>query len=91
MIENKDTKAFAQLYDKYAAALYGHIYKQVNNKKMAEEILQQTFLKIWHNLPARVTLKNHLLIWMMNVARNITTERISSNGHYNTNHSLAVV
>lgn len=91
MIQNKNTKAFAHLYDKYAAALYGFICKQVDDKKMAEEILQQTFSKIWHSLTDRVTLKNHLLIWMMNVARNITTERKSSKGNYNTNLRLAAV
>lgn len=75
MIRDKNKMAFEKLYDKYAAAVYGSICKQVTDKKMCEEILQQTFLKVWHALTEGNIISNRLLLWMMNVARNIINEK----------------
>lgn len=75
MIKNKNKKAFEHLYDKYSPALYGSICKQIEDKSLAEEILQQTFLNVWDSLTNAFYQKNHLLLWMMNVAGSITRER----------------
>ena len=79
MIRNKNKKAFAFLYDKYAAALYGYICKQTNDKKTADEIFQQTFFNIWNGLSESSSLKNHLLVWMLGIAKNITHQKFFTN------------
>jgi RNA polymerase sigma-70 factor (ECF subfamily) len=89
MIQNKNKNAFALLYDKYAPALYGSIFKLVNDKQVAEQILQQTFLEMW-NLPTGQNVShNHLLLWMMNVARSITSKTKTISGDYNSTQRIA--
>jgi RNA polymerase sigma-70 factor (ECF subfamily) len=45
-----DQDAVAVLYDNYSAALLGVIFRIVDNKEAAEDILQEVFIKIWKNI-----------------------------------------
>ena len=58
------------LYDKYAPALYGIIHKIVGSDKLAEDILQDSFIKIWSHLTTYDKNKGRLFTWMLNIARN---------------------
>lgn len=50
MLQNKDQQAFSYLYDNYSAALNGIIYRLVENRELAEDILVYgAFVKIWNN------------------------------------------
>ena len=39
MLQNKDQQAFSYLYDNYSAALNGIIYRLVENRELADDIL----------------------------------------------------
>ncbi|HEX2616731.1 MAG TPA: sigma-70 family RNA polymerase sigma factor [Flavobacteriales bacterium] len=65
-----DQEAFAQLYDRYSAALYGVILKVVRDEKRAEETLQDAFLKIWRSIGSYDPAKGRPFTWMLNIARN---------------------
>jgi RNA polymerase sigma factor (sigma-70 family) len=65
-----DQEAFAQLYDRYSAALYGVILKVVKEEARAEEVLQDAFLKIWKNIGSYDPAKGRPFTWMLNIARN---------------------
>ena len=43
-LQNGDQQAFSYLYDNYAAALNGIIYRMVENRELAEDILQEAFV-----------------------------------------------
>jgi len=45
----KTEKSFSMLYDQYSGALYGVILRIVMNKEIAEDLLQEAFIKIWRN------------------------------------------
>ncbi len=40
-------KAFEKLFDKYHKNLYAYLFRLLNSKEDAEEIVQETFIKIW--------------------------------------------
>ncbi len=42
-----DTDAYTQLYDKYHPALYAYVLKFVKIPEVAEDILQEVFIKLW--------------------------------------------
>lgn len=42
-----DEKAFEQLFERHHKKLYGFLFKLLNSKQDAEEIVQDTFIKIW--------------------------------------------
>ncbi|SEM04366.1 RNA polymerase sigma-70 factor, ECF subfamily [bacterium A37T11] len=40
-------RAFNQLYQLYSPRIFGNILKLVHNRSLAEDILQEIFLKVW--------------------------------------------
>lgn len=64
-IEALDQQAFAALYDEYGAAVFSLAYRVLQNATLAEEVAQDTFLKVWQHVstwdPAKGKLKNWLL------------------------------
>lgn len=46
-LKSKDQRAFSQLYDLYAESILGVIYTILKDQQLAEEVLQDTFLKVW--------------------------------------------
>lgn len=73
-----DRGAFAELYDRYSAALYGVITKVVHEDVRAEEALQDTFLKIWRSAANYDPAKGRIFTWMLNIARNTALDVVRS-------------
>lgn len=80
-LQSKDQQAFSYLYDNYAAALNGIIYRMVDNRELAEDILQEAFVKIWNNFTTYDTGKGRLFTWMLNITRNLTIDTLRSKGY----------
>ena len=80
-LKNQDQQAFSYLYDNYAAALNGIIYRMVENTELAEDILQEAFVKIWNNFSSYDTAKGRLFTWMLNITRNLTIDTLRSKGY----------
>ncbi|HMJ46638.1 MAG TPA: sigma-70 family RNA polymerase sigma factor [Ferruginibacter sp.] len=81
LLQSRDQQAFSYLYDNYAAALNGIIYRMVENRELAEDILQEAFVKIWNNFPNYDTAKGRLFTWMLNITRNLTIDTLRSKGY----------
>lgn len=69
-LQAKNTAALSDLYDRYAAALYGIIYRMVRNSDIAEDLLQDVFIKIWTRIETYNPDKGRLFTWMVNITRN---------------------
>jgi RNA polymerase sigma factor (sigma-70 family) len=75
-LKEQDEKAFAYLYDNYSAALYGIIFKVVNNEDDANDVLQDVFVNIWKSIESyNVEKGGSLFTWMLNIARNKAIDR----------------
>lgn len=70
MLQARDERILAILYEKYSLALYGTIHRVLSDAKLAEEQLQETFLKIWNNADRYDPSKGRLYTWMVRIARN---------------------
>ena len=81
LLQSKDQGAFSYLYDNYAAALNGIIYRMVENRELAEDILQEAFIKIWNNFSNYDSSKGRLFTWMLNITRNLTIDTLRSKGY----------
>ncbi len=66
------------LYDNYSSALYGVIHRIVQNDEMAEDVLQETFLKLWSNFSQYDARKGRLFTWIVNIARNMAIDKVRS-------------
>ena len=81
LLRTQDQSAFSYLYDNYAAALNGIITRMVDDTQLAEDILQEAFLKIWNNFKQYDTSKGRLFTWMINITRNLTIDTLRSKGY----------
>jgi RNA polymerase sigma-70 factor (ECF subfamily) len=66
------------LYDHYAATLHGVIFRIVRDEEIAQEVLQDSFLKIWNKIDSYDSSKGRLFTWMLNVTRNLAIDRTRS-------------
>lgn len=69
------------LYDQYSPALYGVILRIVQSQPTAEDVLQETFVKIWKNADAYDASKGRLFTWMISIARNCAIDYTRSKGY----------
>jgi RNA polymerase sigma-70 factor, ECF subfamily len=81
LIQSNSERGFHLLYDKYSAALYGVIMKFVRRSDIADDLLQDTFVKIWKNIQQFDPAKGTLFTWMLNIARNLAIDYMRSSCH----------
>lgn len=74
----QDRSALEYLYDHYSAAIYGVIIRIVKSESVAEEVLQDVFMKIWNKFPSYDESKGRLFTWMVNLARNQAIDKTRS-------------
>ncbi|WP_299761684.1 sigma-70 family RNA polymerase sigma factor [uncultured Pontibacter sp.] len=74
----KDNLAVSLLYDMYSATLYGVILQIVKTEEIAEDVLQEAFLKIWKSFDRYDEEKGRLFTWMINISRNLAIDKIRS-------------
>ncbi|MCU0348953.1 MAG: sigma-70 family RNA polymerase sigma factor [Saprospiraceae bacterium] len=65
-----DKNALGEVYDRYSAALYGVVLRIVQSPEVAEEVVQDVFLKIFRNIGSFDENKGRFSTWVINVARN---------------------
>jgi RNA polymerase sigma-70 factor (ECF subfamily) len=80
-LKTKNREAFAKLYDKYSGALYGIIYKMVQNANIGEELLQDVFVKVWKNIDKYDSSKASLFTWMLQITRNTCIDHLRTKEH----------
>lgn len=84
-LRNREKIAMEALYDMYSASLFGVILRIVVEETLAEDILQETFVKIWNSFGSYSTEKGRLFTWMVNIARNLSIDKVRSKDFRNQN------
>ena len=74
----RDESAMTLFYEKYSAALYGVIFRIVKKEEIAEDVLQESLVKIWHSFYSYDASKGRLFTWVLNVSRNLAIDKIRS-------------
>jgi len=82
---NREKIAIEALYDMYSSSLYGVISRIITDTATAEDLLQETFVKIWNSFSAYSAEKGRLFTWMVNIARNLAIDKIRSKDFKNQN------
>lgn len=81
LLKIKDPQAFSYLYDNYSATLNGVIFRMTQDQELSEDILQETFVKIWNNFSYYDPSKGKLFTWMINLTRNLSIDTLRSKGY----------
>lgn len=77
-LKNKDMNALETLYNNYSKAVFSVIVKIVNSREIAEELIQDVFLKVWNNIATYDTSKGRLYTWLIGIARNLAIDTLRS-------------
>ncbi len=88
LLRRQDMNGVSLMYDKYSSALFGVILRVVNNREIAEEVLQDTFTKIWRNFDSYDSSKGRLFTWLINIARNSAIDATRRKGFGQQNHEI---
>ena len=77
-LENKKDLAFHMLVKKYQERLYWHIRKIVMNHEDADDVLQNTFVKVWRSID-NFREESSLYTWLYRIATNESLTFLNSN------------
>ena len=78
LLKEGDKRAISIIYENYSSALYGVILKITINQAIAEDALQETFIKIWKYSKKYDSSKAKLFTWMYRIARNTAIDKLRS-------------
>ncbi len=81
LLHEQRHEAVGLLYDNYSAALFGVILRVVRSRELAEQVLQDTFVKAWRFGQQYDRSKGRLFTWLLNIARNTAIDATRT-GHY---------
>ncbi|SHI73057.1 RNA polymerase sigma factor [Algibacter luteus] len=86
--KQKDEKAFETLYNMYSESMHGVIYNIVRDEAIAEEVMQDVFVKVWHKSATYSAEKGRFFTWILNIARNAAIDKTRSKSFKNTKQNL---
>ena len=75
-LQAKNEAALSYLYDNYSGALYGVLLKILKEPELCQDVLQESFVKIWKNIDRYNPSKGALYTWMLNIARNTAIDKV---------------
>lgn len=70
LLEEGDQRAIPLIYENYSSSLLGVINKITKNDELAQDALQESFVKIWRNSKKYDSDKAKLFTWLYRIARN---------------------
>lgn len=85
LLKVNDKAAFEYLYDHYAAGLYGIVRRIVKDDDKADDVMQDSFIKIWRKIAYYDTDRGTLFTWMLNITRHTAIDRIRADARFDSN------
>ena len=79
-LQKRDPQALAELYDRYGRLAYSLILRIVRDTGVAEDLVQETFLRVWNRVVAFDAEKGSIGPWLLAVARNRAIDYLRSAG-----------
>ena len=73
-----DEQAFADLYQRVAAAVFGLVSKVVRNPAQSEEVTQEVFVELWRTVPRFDPARGTARSWIMTCAHRRAVDRVRS-------------
>lgn len=71
-----DVDALALVYDRYGAIAYSVALRILGDPGQAEDVIQETFLKLWNNAPNFDLSRGSLRAWLLTSVRNRAVDQL---------------
>jgi len=69
-----DVRALETLYDRHAAMILGIALKVTSDKTLAEEVLQETFWRVWQRAGTYQPEQGAFTSWLFRIARRLAMD-----------------
>jgi RNA polymerase sigma-70 factor (ECF subfamily) len=79
-LQRHDPQALAALYDRYGRLAYSLILRVVRDTGVAEDLVQETFMRVWNRAQGLDAQKGSIGPWLLAVARNRAIDYLRSAG-----------
>lgn len=76
-----DEASFRRFYDRYRPKIYTVALKLLGEKTLAEDVVQDTFLKVWINRESLPTIEN-VEAWLHRIAKNVILNMMKKAEYY---------
>jgi len=80
-LQRRDPQALAELYDRYGQVVFRLILRMVRDTGVAEDLVQETFLRVWNRVGGFDSDRGAVGPWLLAVARNRAIDHLRSRGH----------
>jgi RNA polymerase sigma-70 factor (ECF subfamily) len=77
-LQRRDPQALAELYDRYGKMAYSLVLRVVRDGAIAEDLVQETFLRVWNRVHSIDSEKGCLGPWLLAIARNRAIDYLRS-------------
>jgi RNA polymerase sigma-70 factor (ECF subfamily) len=77
-LKAREPHAISDLYDRYGRLAFSLIYRIVRNTAAAEDLVQETFLRVWNRAQSFDPQRGSLGPWILTVARNRAIDYLRS-------------
>lgn len=78
LLQERNDKAISLLYEHYGDTLYGVAFKVVRDEELAQDVLQESFVKIWKKSDSYDATKAKLFTWLFRITRNTAIDKLRS-------------
>src|SRR3982751_1885749 len=72
----RDQSALSELYQQFGGLVYSIALRVVQNSNMAEEVAQDTFLKVWHQPTSWDPDRGKFVSWLLTITRYTAIDRL---------------
>lgn len=71
-----DGSALAELYDLHSAQVYGLCLRILNERQLAEDALQEVFVRVWEKAGTYEPARGQFATWLMGITRNLCIDQL---------------
>jgi RNA polymerase sigma-70 factor (ECF subfamily) len=68
-----DKNSFTEIVNRYLKLIYNFVYRLIGNEKVAEDITQEVFLKVWKSIK-KFDKEKSFKTWIFSIAKNTTID-----------------
>ncbi|MGE5499627.1 MAG: RNA polymerase sigma factor [Syntrophothermus sp.] len=77
LVMDRNTRALKTLYDRYGKSVFNFILRYTNNREISEDLLQETFTKVWFGAHTFHISRGTFKAWLFTIGINLTRNEMS--------------
>lgn len=76
LVTQGDQDALAALYERYSRAVFSFSLRIVGDTQVAEEILQEVFVRVWQQGGSFQAARGTLITWLLSITHNLSIDEV---------------